>query len=224
MDAGTSFGLIVIQTELERFKFLVRSFLRARIAKIDAHPLHTLAIHNPDLASQSQSQHTSRLSSNDPLLSPSEASYAQTHAALLERHYTSSFLSSFPQKLRRMDDRAGAGGVSMIEGPDLDKAVFVRCLGVQRSGNQGNAARPNAGFGMDMDDMDDVRTEADYGVVDVSCGFTISGTENGVDPSQRDNVRRLTEERIEQMRRGDIWIVRWRGVRQAVARGECELI
>lgn len=34
MDAGTSFGLVVLQTELERFKFLVRSFLRARIAKV----------------------------------------------------------------------------------------------------------------------------------------------------------------------------------------------
>jgi len=34
MDAGTSFALVVIQTELERFKFLVRSFLRARIAKV----------------------------------------------------------------------------------------------------------------------------------------------------------------------------------------------
>jgi len=34
MDAGTSFSLVVLQTELERFKFLVRSFLRARIAKV----------------------------------------------------------------------------------------------------------------------------------------------------------------------------------------------
>ena len=34
MDPRTNFKLIVIQTELERFKFLVRSFLRARIAKV----------------------------------------------------------------------------------------------------------------------------------------------------------------------------------------------
>lgn len=34
MDPKTNFALIVIQTELERFKFLVRSFLRARIAKV----------------------------------------------------------------------------------------------------------------------------------------------------------------------------------------------
>lgn len=34
MDPKTNFALIVIQTELERFKYLVRSFLRTRIAKV----------------------------------------------------------------------------------------------------------------------------------------------------------------------------------------------
>lgn len=34
MDPKTNFALIVIQTELERFKFLVRSYLRARMAKV----------------------------------------------------------------------------------------------------------------------------------------------------------------------------------------------
>lgn len=34
MDPKTNFKLIIIQTELERFKFLVRSFLRARIKKV----------------------------------------------------------------------------------------------------------------------------------------------------------------------------------------------
>jgi GINS complex subunit 4 len=34
MDPKTNFKLIVIQTELERFKFLVRSFLRARLTKV----------------------------------------------------------------------------------------------------------------------------------------------------------------------------------------------
>jgi len=35
MDPKTNFRLIIIQTELERFKFLVRSFLRARIKKVN---------------------------------------------------------------------------------------------------------------------------------------------------------------------------------------------
>ena len=34
MDPKTNFRLIIYQTELERFKFLVRSFLRARIKKV----------------------------------------------------------------------------------------------------------------------------------------------------------------------------------------------
>lgn len=34
MDPKTNFRLIIIQTELERFKFLVRSYLRTRIAKV----------------------------------------------------------------------------------------------------------------------------------------------------------------------------------------------
>lgn len=34
VDPKTNFRLIIIQTELERFKFLVRSFLRTRMAKV----------------------------------------------------------------------------------------------------------------------------------------------------------------------------------------------
>ncbi len=37
MDPKTNFALIVIQTELERYKYLVRSYLRARIAKVASH-------------------------------------------------------------------------------------------------------------------------------------------------------------------------------------------
>ena len=40
LDPKANFSLIVIQTELERFKYLVRSFLRARMAKVRSpHPL-----------------------------------------------------------------------------------------------------------------------------------------------------------------------------------------
>lgn len=34
VDPKTNFRLIIIQTELERFKYLVRSFLRTRMAKV----------------------------------------------------------------------------------------------------------------------------------------------------------------------------------------------
>ncbi|KAF5638320.1 DNA replication complex GINS SLD5 [Fusarium tjaetaba] len=109
MDPKTNFALIVIQTELERYKFLVRSFLRARIAKIDKHTLHYLSIQ--ELRDR---------------MSPTEAAYATRHQALLHNHYLSSFLGSFPQQLQNLNDTAG--NISMIDSPDLDMAVFVRML------------------------------------------------------------------------------------------------
>ncbi|MCJ1303547.1 GINS complex subunit, partial [Hypocenomyce scalaris] len=109
MDPKTNFRLIIIQTELERFKFLVRSFLRARVAKIDKHALYILT--NPSQKSR---------------LSSSEVQYLTTHQSLLHAHYRSSFLSQFPSQLQRLDDTAG--GISMIEQPEVDKAVFVRAL------------------------------------------------------------------------------------------------
>ncbi|KAM0332497.1 hypothetical protein ACHAQA_002779 [Verticillium albo-atrum] len=109
MDPKTNFALIVIQTELERFKFLVRSYLRARIAKIDKHTLYYLA--TPTLRTR---------------LSPTELAYATRHQALLHDHYLSSFLSSFPPQLQNLNDTAGM--ISMIDGPDADAAVFVRLL------------------------------------------------------------------------------------------------
>ncbi|PTB67267.1 GINS complex, Sld5 component [Trichoderma citrinoviride] len=109
MDPKTNFALIVIQTELERYKFLVRSYLRTRIAKIDKHTLHYLS--TEDFRQR---------------LSPTELAYATRHQALLHNHYLSSFLSSFPQRLQNLNDTAG--NVSMIDSPDLDTAVFVRLL------------------------------------------------------------------------------------------------
>ncbi|KAI0829988.1 GINS complex, Sld5 component [Hypoxylon sp. FL0890] len=109
MDPKTNFALIVIQTELERYKYLVRSYLRARIAKIDKHTLHYLS--RPELRAR---------------LSPSELAYATRHQALLHNHYLSSFLSSFPPPLQNLNDTAG--NISMIDTPDLDTAVFIRLL------------------------------------------------------------------------------------------------
>ncbi|KAI0025502.1 hypothetical protein F4780DRAFT_721483 [Xylariomycetidae sp. FL0641] len=109
MDPKTNFALIVIQTELERFKYLVRSYLRARIAKLDKHTLHYLS--TPALRAR---------------LSETEQAYATRHQAMLHNHYLSSFLSSFPQSLQNLNDTAG--NISMIDTPDLDTAVFLRLL------------------------------------------------------------------------------------------------
>ena len=55
-----------------------------------------------------------------------ELAYATRHQAMLHNHYLSSFLSSFPAQLQNLNDTAG--NMSMVDGPDVDAAVFVRLL------------------------------------------------------------------------------------------------
>lgn len=59
-------------------------------------------------------------------LSTFELQYASNHQSILQGHYFFAFLSQFPNSLQRLDDTAG--GISMIEQPDIDDAVFVRAL------------------------------------------------------------------------------------------------
>ncbi|QIW98835.1 hypothetical protein AMS68_004353 [Peltaster fructicola] len=108
MDPSANFKLVVLQTELERYKFLVRSFLRARIAKIDKFSQHYLTAPAFEL------------------LSSLEQQYLQNHASILSSHYSAAFLASFPTSLQKLDDTSG--GVSMVDTPDIDSAVFVRVL------------------------------------------------------------------------------------------------
>ncbi|KAF2218379.1 hypothetical protein BDZ85DRAFT_245395 [Elsinoe ampelina] len=151
MDPGSNFALVVIQTELERVKFLLRSLLRTRLGKMDAFPLWYLG-------------------EKSPLLSEMEMRYLEHHTALLEGHYKSSFLAAFPGQLQKMDDTGG--GVSMVDQPDLDTAVFVRVLR----------------------DAGTVEVQGEQGVGEV------------------------------ELKRGDVWVLRWRVVREGVRRGDLEVI
>lgn len=185
---------------------------RELTVQIDAHPLHILGQH--DLRDET-------VDSSKPLLSPSENQYAQTHCALLERHYAASFLSAFPPKLRRLDDRAGAGGVGMVEGPDLDKAVVVRCLGRRRPGSWQDQVD-----GHDSEKDAELATAERFAPIDIICGYAElpSQTNADEDAGIAGSSRGHAEERRVQMKRGDVWIVRWSSVREAVALGECELL
>lgn len=172
MDPSSNFALVVIQTELERIKFLVRSFLRARIAKMDAFPLHYLALAGEQVGEETEGDEegTNGESGRNPLLSRTELQYLRHHTALLEGHYKASFLGSFPGQLQKMDDTGG--GISMVDAPDLDQAVFVRVLR----------------------DAGTVEVQGEQGTGDV------------------------------ELRRGDVWVLRWRVVREGVRRGDLEMI
>jgi GINS complex subunit 4 len=104
--------LSILQTDLSRTQFLVRSLLRQRLAKLTKHAGYYVAQLNAN--------------ANACVLSPSEAQFLRAHQALLAGLYGASFLDAFPAQLRKLDDTAG--GVSMVEGPEPKESVFVRCL------------------------------------------------------------------------------------------------
>jgi hypothetical protein len=107
---------------------------------------------------------------SSPNLSTTESQYITHRCTLLSHHFSTSFLSSFPPQLQKLDDTAG--GISMVDAPDTDAAVFVRVL-------------RDAGHV-------EVQGEAGVGVVE--------------------------------LRRGDVWCVRWSAVREACLRGDVEMV
>ncbi|RMX80562.1 hypothetical protein D0869_07461 [Hortaea werneckii] len=180
MDAKSNFTLVILQTELERFKFLVRSFVRSRIAKVHQTPLLLFSLHalkkTPQkidkyphhyraLALEQQAEPTVQ-----PVLSHVEQQYLQQHQSILAGHIHSAFLSSFPSQLQKLDDTAG--GISMVDKPDEDGAVFCRVLR----------------------DAGEAEIHSEEGTSEV------------------------------ELKRGDVWILRWSAVRDAVVRGDVELI
>lgn len=135
--------LSILQTDLSRTQFLIRSFLRQRVAKLTKFAMHYLILISPPSASQQASSSnsssnnntrtedtipnptTSATTSTSPL-SAEEAKFLYSHQHLLAAHYSGSFLASFPPQLRRLDDNAG--GTSMVQGPDNKEVCFVRVL------------------------------------------------------------------------------------------------
>lgn len=180
--------LSILQTDLARTQYLIRSLLRQRLAKLTKYSMHYLVQlasrnKNPLDSQPSQTTQASQSTPEDSVpdlasvvdftpLSEQESTFVHTHQKLLATHYGGSFMGAFPPQLRRLTDNVG--GTSMVQGPETKEAVFVRCLG------------------------------AEVPVVVVA--------EDGV------------EEMGVTMRMGDVWMVRWEGVKTAWSRGEVELL
>ncbi|GLA30225.1 GINS complex subunit [Aspergillus niger] len=186
--ATTNLKLSILQSDLSRTQYLIRSLLRQRLSKLTAHSMHyLLLISRPASQPQSQSQtDSSRPEDSIPEppdteededtspLSKEEVTFLHAHQTLLAGHYGSSFLNSFPPQLRRLDDNAG--GTSMVQGPDGKEVVFVRCL------------------------VEESRVVVPPG--------------DGVEVEVEGTVLRM----------GEVWAVRWEGVRGAWGRGEVEVL
>ncbi|KAF9936489.1 GINS complex subunit [Mortierella alpina] len=114
LDAGNDTSIItsiLYQTELERVKFVLRSYLRTRLSKIERFCQFILA----DPASKRN-------------LSKGELVYAENYSKATTQHFQSSFLNSLPPSLQGQDDVVFDRKLSMISQPSLDEAVFCRVV------------------------------------------------------------------------------------------------
>ncbi|RUS23201.1 hypothetical protein BC937DRAFT_90785 [Endogone sp. FLAS-F59071] len=93
-SVDSKFMCMLYQMEMERVKFLIRSYLRTRLSKIERHTLHILR----------SDRYRGRLSYDETL-------YAEQYHRLVEKHQFSSFLYTLPQAQQKQDERVG--GLSM---------------------------------------------------------------------------------------------------------------
>lgn len=101
------FRIMLAQTEIERVKFVVRSYVRTRLSKIEDYARWILS---------------------EPLLhgrlSETELKHAQSYADLLTAHFGESVLKALPEGQRSLDDKV-TFMPSMITAPDKTKPIFV---------------------------------------------------------------------------------------------------
>jgi len=102
------FRIILIQTEAERARFLLRSYLRTRLHKVEKFAAHIIG--------------TSELRGR---LSVIELSHAERYQELLRKHFDSCALSGLPENLRLLTDEE-RGVPSMVTRPNVDHPVFIR--------------------------------------------------------------------------------------------------
>lgn len=106
--------LMIIETEIERLSYLVRLYIRTRLAKIDTFTIYYIK------ESAEQPEWTQKL------LSEQERTYMHKHFRILTQLYNNSFLKKFPPNLTLLDAQDGAE--DMITVPELDQPIFIRVV------------------------------------------------------------------------------------------------
>eukprot|EP00050_Salpingoeca_kvevrii_P019619 m.88345 g.88345 ORF g.88345 m.88345 type:complete len:221 (-) comp8496_c0_seq3:109-771(-) len=100
------FNANVYQMEINRLTFLMKCYLRTRLAKIERYAVHIMS--TPALRMR---------------LSEEEQLFAARYRMLQEAHFRASCLSSIPEAFQKTDVAAER----MVPQPDLETNVFVRC-------------------------------------------------------------------------------------------------
>ncbi|PRP86332.1 hypothetical protein PROFUN_05473 [Planoprotostelium fungivorum] len=93
------------QMEIDRISYLLRSYLRSRIVKIEKH-------HSKFVSDETYHQR----------LSPSEQKFAQSYTDLIKSHYRESFLQSLPDRVNSGEEDAMTARIN------LDEYVICRVL------------------------------------------------------------------------------------------------
>ncbi|KAK7036720.1 GINS complex subunit [Paramarasmius palmivorus] len=102
--------IMLVQTEVERVKFVVRSYVRTRLYKIEKYARWIMQ--NPDIQSR---------------ITMSERAHASRHANLTDKHLHQSVLQSLPETQSHLDDTP-IFMPPMVTAPDNTRPVFVHAL------------------------------------------------------------------------------------------------
>lgn len=105
--------LLCMEAELERVKFLLRSFLRCRMHKIDKYMLYLKQLEYSD----------NGVTPLNELLSEQERLYHSRHFTSLLKLFNSSVLRHMPPELQAVNDTEGS--ISMVDEPEWGKFVFL---------------------------------------------------------------------------------------------------
>ncbi|KAJ6617974.1 hypothetical protein B0H10DRAFT_2031541 [Mycena sp. CBHHK59/15] len=103
--------IMLAQTEVERVKFIVRSYVRTRLFKIETYSRYIIA--NEDVQRR---------------ITVAERDYASRHAHLIDRHFHASVLQSLPESQASLDDTPNFIMPSMVTQPETTRAVFAHAL------------------------------------------------------------------------------------------------
>lgn len=96
---------VLQKIELERVKFVISSFLRERLEKIEGNVIHVLE---------------DEAGTENPKLSPDELNFAKSFADNMEKHFNKLALQQMPSNMQTLEQKKNTPR------PNLDSYVFIR--------------------------------------------------------------------------------------------------
>ncbi|CAR26300.1 ZYRO0B06446p [Zygosaccharomyces rouxii] len=112
--------LLCMEAELERVKFVIRSYLRCRLNKVDKYMLY--------LRQLNDNEDDPGITPLNELLSSHELHYHEKHSAILLKLLNNSIVKHMPPELQAINDTEGS--VSMVDEPNWNKFVFIYVKGI----------------------------------------------------------------------------------------------